>query len=86
MTRTAGATTPRERFDHDLAIVGAGFAGLACARSAARRGLSVVVLERQAGAGKAIHTTGLLVKEVAERREVPTSLTRRIRGVRLYAP
>jgi flavin-dependent dehydrogenase len=45
-----------------------------------------VVLERQAWAGKTIHTTGLLVKEVAERWEVPTRLTRRIRGVRLYAP
>ena len=72
--------------DNDLAIVGAGFAGLACARSAAMRGLSVLVLERQARAGQAIHTTGLLVKEAAERWEVPARLTRRIRGVRLYAP
>ena len=76
----------RDGFDHDLAIVGAGFAGLACARSAARRGLSVVVLERQGRAGQVIHTTGLLVKEAAERWEVPARLTRRIRGVRLYAP
>src|SRR6185295_6281850 len=30
--------------------------------------------------------TGLLVKEAAERWEVPARLTRRIRGVRLYAP
>jgi flavin-dependent dehydrogenase len=66
--------------------VGAGFAGLACARSAALRGLSVLVLERQAHAGQVIHTTGLLVKETAERWEVPARLTRRIRGVRLYAP
>jgi flavin-dependent dehydrogenase len=72
--------------DYDLAVVGAGFAGLACARSAALRGLSVLVLERQAAAGQAIHTTGLLVKEAAERWEVPARLTRRIRGVRLYAP
>jgi 2-polyprenyl-6-methoxyphenol hydroxylase-like FAD-dependent oxidoreductase len=50
MMRTAAAAVRRNGFDHDLAIVGAGFAGLACARSAARRGLSVVVLERQAWA------------------------------------
>jgi len=76
----------RRAIDYDLAIVGAGFAGLACARSAAMRGLSVLVLERQARPGQAIHTTGLLVKEAAERWEVPARLTRRIRAVRLYAP
>src|SRR5208282_4509780 len=72
--------------DYDLALIGAGFAGLTCARAAARRGLSVQVLERQTRAGQTIHTTGLLVKEVAERWEVPSRLTRRIGGVRLYAP
>jgi flavin-dependent dehydrogenase len=77
---------PRRRFDHDVAIVGGGFAGLACARSAAHRGLSVCVLERQEHAGQTIRTTGLLVKEVAERWDVPSRLTRRIAGVRLYAP
>jgi flavin-dependent dehydrogenase len=82
VTATRGRSAP----DYDLAIVGAGFAGLACARSAALRGLSVLVLERQARAGQVIHTTGLLVKEAAERWEVPARLTRRIRGVRLYAP
>ena len=43
----------------DVVIVGGGFAGLACARSAALRGLSVLVLDRQACAGQVIHTTGL---------------------------
>jgi flavin-dependent dehydrogenase len=71
---------------YDLAIVGGGFAGLVCARSAALRGLRTLVLERQPQPGFRIHTTGLLVKEVAERWEAPPRLTRRIRGVRLYAP
>ncbi len=71
---------------YDLGIVGASFAGLVCARSAALRGLRVLVLERQAAPGLGIRTTGLLVKEVAERWEVPPRLTRRIRGVRLYGP
>ena len=52
---------------YDLAIVGGGFAGLVCARSAALRGLRTAVLERQPAPGHRIHTTGLLVKEVAER-------------------
>lgn len=72
--------------NYDLAIVGAGFAGLVCARSAALRGLRTLVLERQPRPGFRIHTTGLLVKEVAERWEAPPRLTRRIRGVRLYGP
>ncbi len=71
---------------YDLAIVGGGFAGLVCARSAALRGLRTVVLERQPAPGHRIRTTGLLVKEVAERWEAPPRLTRRIRGVRLYGP
>jgi len=72
--------------DYDLGIVGAGFAGLACARAAARRGLSVLVLERKPEPGLRMHTTGLLVKEAAERWEIPSTLTRRVRGIRLYAP
>ncbi|MGH6961920.1 MAG: NAD(P)/FAD-dependent oxidoreductase, partial [Dongiaceae bacterium] len=44
------------------------------------------MLERQPAPGHRIHTTGLLVKEVAERWEAPPRLTRRIRGVRLYGP
>jgi len=71
---------------YDLAVVGGSFAGLVCARSAALRGLRTVVLERQPAPGHRIHTTGLLVKEVAERWEVPPRCTRRIRGVRLYGP
>ena len=70
----------------DLAIVGAGFAGAVCARSAALRGLRVLLLDRQPRPGSLVRTTGLLVKEVAERWEVPPRLTRRIRGVRLYGP
>jgi geranylgeranyl reductase family protein len=67
-------------------IVGAGFAGLSCARSAAQRGMRVLVIERSAAAGRVIRTTGLLVKEAAERWEVPARLTRKVSGVRIYAP
>jgi flavin-dependent dehydrogenase len=33
-----------------------------------------------------MHTTGLVVKEAAERWEIPAALTRRVSGIRLYAP
>jgi flavin-dependent dehydrogenase len=70
----------------DLVIVGAGFAGLACARAAALQGLRVCLLERKRAIGVRTHTTGIFVKEAAEEWEVPRRLSRRIGGVRLYAP
>jgi len=78
-----------ERFD--LAVAGAGFAGLTAARRAAARGLKVVVLERKAEPGRPVHTTGILVKEAfdllsAQHGAIPAELWRAIPGIRLYAP
>jgi digeranylgeranylglycerophospholipid reductase len=74
----------------DLLVVGASFAGLACARAAALAGLSVMVLEKKASAGAKLHTTGIIVKDAVDSvpwlAEVPPALVRRIEGVRLYAP
>lgn len=70
----------------DVVIAGAGFAGLACANRLAREGLEVVVLERKKVPGTGMHTTGILVKEVAEGLELPPALLRRITSVRLYSP
>ena len=71
---------------YDLIIVGAGFAGLACAETAARHNLRTLVLERKHDLGGHIQTTGLLVKEIADAWNVPQRLTRKISGVRLYSP
>jgi len=71
---------------YDLTIVGGGFAGLVCARVVALRGLRVAVLEAKPDAGARPHTTGIMVKEAADEVDIPARLTRRIRGVRLYAP
>ena len=70
----------------DVVIVGAGFAGLACARQAARAGLKVVVLERKTRMESPIHTTGILVKEAQEEWAAPAHLVREISRVRVYAP
>ena len=67
-------------------MVGAGFAGLACARRAAERGLSVLVLDRQQWPGRQIHTTGILVKEAWEEWGAPAGVVRRIERVRVYTP
>jgi len=73
----------------DLLVVGASFAGIACAREAALAGQRVCVLDRKPHPGARLHTTGLLVREVAEigwLRAMPATLTRPIAGVCVYAP
>ena len=72
--------------NYDLVIVGASFAGLIAAKTAAMRGLSVAVLEAKPDAGHRVATTGILVKEVTDDIDIPHTLTRRVHGVRLYAP
>ena len=52
-----GYATPPARSHYDLAIVGAGPAGLAAAVYAASDGLSTVVLERDVPGGQASHTS-----------------------------
>lgn len=76
-------------FDFDVVIVGASFAGAACAIAAAQRGLRVCLLERKRDPGEKLRTTGIIVKEAAERtllQYLPAGTTRRIEEVRLYAP
>ncbi len=72
----------------DVLVVGASFAGVACAIEAARAGLRVVLIERKADVGEKLHTTGIVVKEAADEIErlgqLPPELIRPIRGVRLY--
>jgi digeranylgeranylglycerophospholipid reductase len=74
----------------DCVVVGASFAGLACATALARAGMRVVVLERKADVGEKIHTTGIVVKDAVDQiallDNLPAAIVRRIDGVRLYAP
>jgi digeranylgeranylglycerophospholipid reductase len=74
----------------DCLVIGASFAGLACATALARAGLRVTVLERKADAGEKLHTTGIIVKDAIDQIALldglPSELVRRIDGVRLYAP
>jgi digeranylgeranylglycerophospholipid reductase len=70
----------------DLVIVGGSFAGLACARTAALRGLKVAVLDSKPEPGARVRTTGIVVKEASDDFDLPAHLMRKVRGVRLYAP
>lgn len=77
-------------FDSDCAVVGASFAGLACASALARSGLRVTVLEKKSDPGEKLHTTGIIVKDAVDQVSLldglPPEFTRRLIGVRLYAP
>jgi len=70
----------------DLAVVGASFAGLACAGAAAARGVRTVVLDRKREAGARVRTTGLVVKEAAEAWDLPGRLVRPLSRVRVHFP
>ena len=72
--------------DFDVTVVGASFAGLACAQAAARRGLDVLVLEARRAPTIGLRTTGILVQEAAAHVDLPPEVLGRIEGVRLYAP
>ncbi len=75
---------------YDCVVVGASFAGLACATAMARLGMRTLVLEKKADAGEKLHTTGIIVKDAIDQIPLldglPPELTRRIDGVRMYAP
>ncbi|WP_421725418.1 NAD(P)/FAD-dependent oxidoreductase [Bauldia sp.] len=72
--------------DFDVIIVGASFAGLVAAKTAAARGLSVAVIDAKREPGARVHTTGILVREAIDEIDLPAHLTQKVPGVRLYAP
>lgn len=83
---SANGSPKRITEQNDLTVIGAGFAGLACARTAAAEGMKTVVLERKPCPGTNIRTTGILVQEAANFLKLPKHLSRKISGVRLYSP
>ena len=71
----------------DVVIVGAGLAGLQCARLLAGHGLSVALVDRKASLEAAVHTTGIFVRRsLVDFALPPTCLGPPIRRVTLYSP
>lgn len=73
-----------DHFETDCVVVGASFAGLACATALARAGMRVAVLEKKADPGEKLHTTGIIVKDAIDQIELldglPAELVHRIDG------
>ncbi|PWT88622.1 MAG: FAD-binding monooxygenase, partial [Blastocatellia bacterium] len=71
----------------DVTVIGAGLAGLYCARQLAGNGLKVLLVDRRHNLAQKIHTTGIFVRKTLEDFEFPPNcLGPVINNVSLYAP
>ncbi|HVZ93243.1 MAG TPA: NAD(P)/FAD-dependent oxidoreductase [Phycisphaerales bacterium] len=71
----------------DIAIIGAGLAGLTCARSLAGSGLRVVLIDRKETLTERIHTTGIFVRKTLQDFDLPHHcLGPPVRHVNLFSP
>ncbi len=71
----------------DVVIIGAGLAGLQCAKLLARRGAKILLVDRKTDLSKGVHTTGIFVRKTLEDFEFPeNSLGKPIKNVTLYSP
>ena len=71
----------------DVALIGAGLAGLRLARLLAARGLRVTLLDRKPSIAAPVHTTGIFVRKTWEDFPLPEEqLGPAIRDVLLYSP
>lgn len=71
----------------DVVIIGAGLAGLQCAKILSANGVKVLLVDRKSDLKKGIHTTGIFVRKTFEDFEFPpNSLGKAVRNVTLYSP
>jgi flavin-dependent dehydrogenase len=72
---------------YDVTIIGAGLAGLQCARLLARQGLTALLVDRKNALDQKIHTTGIFVRRTLVDFDIPDDcLGPPIRNVTLYSP
>lgn len=71
----------------DAVIIGAGLAGLQCAKLLARRGAKILLVDRKSDLRAGVHTTGIFVRKTFEDFEFPEgTLGKPIKNVTLYSP
>ena len=72
---------------YDVIIIGAGLAGLHCARLLGKRRLRVLLVDRKESLDASIHTTGIFVRRTLEDFDIPEDcLGPAVRHVTLYSP
>jgi len=75
------------RTSYDVTIIGAGLAGLQCARLLARQGVNVLLVDRKQSLDQKIHTTGIFVRRTLVDFDLPDDcLGPPIKHVTLYSP
>ena len=75
------------RTNYDVTIIGAGLAGLQCARLLAQQGLNVLLVDRKNTLEQKIHTTGIFVRRTLVDFDLPEDcLGPPIKHVTLYSP
>jgi flavin-dependent dehydrogenase len=73
--------------NYDVTIIGAGLAGLQCARLLGRKGLRVLLVDRKNSLDQKIHTTGIFVRRTLLDFDIPDDcLGPPIKHVTLYSP
>lgn len=71
----------------DVVIIGAGLAGLQCARAISLQGFSVLLVDRKTDLARGVHTTGIFVRKTLEDFEFPAGmLGPPVRSVSLFSP
>ncbi len=71
----------------DCVIIGAGLAGLQCAKMLSERGVKILLVDRKTDLTKGIHTTGIFVRKTFEDFDFPAAtLGKAVRKVRLFSP
>lgn len=73
--------------NYDVVIIGAGLAGLRCAKLLGAKGAKVLLIDRKTDLAKGVHTTGIFVRKTLEDFDFPAgTLGKQIRAVTLYSP
>jgi flavin-dependent dehydrogenase len=72
---------------YDVIIIGAGLAGLQCARLLGRQGFKVLLVDRKPSLDQSVHTTGIFVRRTLEDFDLPEDcLGPPVRHVNFYSP
>lgn len=75
-----------KNYDYDIVIVGGGPAGLSAGWSAAKKGVSVAIIEREEGIGQSVRTSGVTWIEDAKSFGIPEDYYNKIKNYAFYSP